>query len=58
MTQNEKNSNTEKSNRCLTSGRLLRWDVETLAEWLAAEGTAEDVLCSDTLLTGRMLEDE
>ncbi len=28
------------------------------AELLAAEGTAENVLSSDTLLTGRMLEDE
>ena len=58
MTQNEKNSKKEKSNRCLTSGGLLRWDVEMPAEWLATEGTAEDVLSSDTLLTGRMLEDE
>ena len=58
MTQNETNSKKEKSNRCLTSGGLLRWDVEPLAEWLATEGTAEDMLPSGTLLTGRMLQDE
>ena len=28
------------------------------AEWLATESTAQDVLSSDTLLTGSILEDE
>ena len=58
ITQNEKNSKKEKSNRCLTSGELFRWDVETPAEWLDTECTAEDILPPDTLLTERILGDE
>ena len=48
----------KKSNRCLTSGGLLRWDVETPAEWLDTECIAEDILPPDTLLTERILGDE
>ena len=55
MKRNEKNTKKEKSNRCLTSGGLLRWDVETPAKWLATECIAEDILPSDTLLTERIL---
>ncbi len=55
MTQNEKNTKKEKSNRCLTSGGLLRWDVETPTEWLATECIAKDILPSDTLLTEKIL---
>ena len=58
MTRNEKNTKKEKSNRCLTSGGLLRWDVDTPAEWLATECIAEDILPPDTLLTERILGDE
>ena len=37
---------------------IVRWDVTTPAEWLHAEGTAEDMLPSDTLLTEKMVKDE
>jgi len=58
MTQNQKDSNKGKNNRCLTSGGLLTWDVETPAEWLDTECIAEDILPPDTLLTERILGDE
>ncbi len=48
----------KQSNRCLTTGGLLRWDVATPVQWLDVEGTAEDMLPSGTLLTGKMVEDE
>ncbi len=43
MTQNQKDSSKEKNNRCLTSGGLLTWDVETQAEWLAIGGNEEGI---------------
>ena len=58
MTQNQKDSNKGKNNRCLTSGGLLTWDVETPTEWLAIGGNEEGILSSDSLLTERILGDE
>ena len=54
MTQNQKDSNKGKNNRCLTSGGLLTWDVEIQAEWLAIGGNEEGILSSDSLLTERI----
>ena len=58
MTQNQKDSNKEKTNRCLTSGGLLTQDAKTRAEWLVIGGNADEILSSDTLLTVRILGDE
>ena len=58
MTQNQKDSNKEINNSCLTSGGLLTWDAETPAERIDIGGNEEDILSSDTLLTERILGDE
>ncbi len=33
-------------------------DAESAVEWVASEDTAEDMLCSATLLTKRMVQDD
>ena len=33
-------------------------DAKSPAEWVASEDTAEDMFCSATLLTGRMVQDD
>ena len=33
-------------------------DAESAAEWVASEDTAEDMFCSATLLTERMVQDD
>ncbi len=33
-------------------------NAESAAEWVASEDTAEDMFCSVTLLTGRMVQDD